>query len=178
MTTPYTMMPPTALHQEENGVIKCCVCQCVIGHDPRVVGISHGYCAAHYKQALIEVDEAIARWNGKQAYPKPIKREHPRPAGMSYVCDNFLPNLDYQPGSDLPLLIHCGNPAAFRIVIQTPDDCYAVKRCSNCAGELRTRAFVGATFEIMEDEPIGDVPYNGRPYHSTGPVIDEGEPYF
>lgn len=105
-------------------------------------------------------------------------REHPRPAGMGYVCDNFLPNLDYQPGSDLPLLIHCPNPASHRMVIQTPDDCYAVKRCQICAGELRTQAFVGATFEILKDEPIGDVPFDGRPYHSAGPVIDESVTYF
>jgi hypothetical protein len=105
-------------------------------------------------------------------------RQHPRPAGMSYDCDNFLPNLDYQPGSDLPRLLHCPNPASYRMVIQTPGDCYAVKRCTSCSGELRTQAFVGATFEILEDEPIGDVPFDGRPYYSARPVIDESETYF
>jgi hypothetical protein len=170
-------MPPTALHQEENGVIKCCVCQCVIGHDPRVVGVSHGYCTTHYQQALAQVDEAIARWNGQKPTP-PIKRQHPRPAGMSYACDNFLPNLDYQPGSDLPLLLHCPNPASYRMVIQASDDCYAVKRCRFCAGDLRSKAFAGDTFEILEDEPIGEVPYDGRPYYSRQPVIDESETYF
>ena len=105
-------------------------------------------------------------------------KQHPRPAGMSYECDNFLDNPDYIEGSDLPLLIHCPNPASHRMVIQSPDDCYAVKRCEVCAGELRSRAFVGDTFEILEDEPIGDVPWGGRPYHSAGPVIDESEIYF
>lgn len=176
--TSSTPMTPTALQQEENGVIKCCVCQLVIGHDPRVVGVSHGYCHTHYQQALIEVNEAIARWNNPQASPEPIKREYPRPAGMSYECDNFLPNPAYDSNSDAPLLLHCPNPASYRMVISTTDDCYAVKRCEGCAGDLRSRAFVGDTFEILEDEPIGDVPYDGRPYHSAGPVIDESETYF
>lgn len=89
--------------------------------------------------------------------------KYPRPAGMSYECDNFLPNPACEPGSDAPLLLHCPNPATFRMVIQTPDDCYAVKRCKDCAGDLRSKAFVGDTFEILEDKPIDSIPFSGEP---------------
>lgn len=75
-----------------------------------------------------------------------------RPAGLGILCDAFYKNLKYQPNSDLPLLLRCQEPAAVRLTILTPDDCYQVKRCEECAEELRQEAARGATFEILADE--------------------------
>lgn len=82
------------------------------------------------------------------------KKLHPRPAAMGYMCDAFYANPDYQEGTDDPLLLRCHDPATVRLVIDAPDDTYAIKRCQVCAEILRAREAIGATFEILNEEAL------------------------
>jgi hypothetical protein len=73
---------------------------------------------------------------------------------MGYQCDAFYHNPNYNPDSDNPLLLRCNDPATVRLVINTTDDTYSIKRCDICADVLRARVEMGATFEILSEEAI------------------------
>lgn len=84
----------------------------------------------------------------------PLPRPHARPAGIGTICDAWYPNPAYRPGSDLPQLLRCYEPATVRLTILDSTDCYDVKRCPACAQELRGRTARGATFEILAETPL------------------------
>jgi hypothetical protein len=65
-----------------------------------------------------------------------------------------FPTRPINPGTDLPLLLRCYEPATVRLTILTPTDCYDVKRCPACAGALRQQVRRGATFEILAELKI------------------------
>lgn len=48
----------------------------------------------------------------------------------------------------------CRRHATARLTLLTAAECITVARCEACAAELREKARSGATFEIIEDEPL------------------------
>ena len=83
-----------------------------------------------------------------------MPKQHPRPAAMGYQCDNVFRNPNYDPDSNAPLLLRCHDAATVRLIINTLDDTYSVKRCDVCAEVLRARVAIGAAFEILSEEAI------------------------
>lgn len=81
-------------------------------------------------------------------------KKHPRAAAMGYMCDCVFKNPNYHPDKDEPLLIRCHDAATVRLVVQTPDDVYAVKRCQPCAEILHAEVALGSTIEILAEETL------------------------
>jgi len=76
-----------------------------------------------------------------------------RPAAMSVTCGEFDRNPEYGNEPDAPLLLHCNERAAYRIVIRTDVSTEVKKCCGYHAARIRHQAHRGR-FEIVSDEPI------------------------